>query len=73
MTLQEETTIICYLQVFLFAPVEFQSSSQDLNFVGVLLSCRNLALITCDPFQLLKGLFFEEHLKIASESFSLLF
>ena len=28
---------------------------QDLNFVGVLLSCRNLAVITRDSFQPLKG------------------
>ena len=40
----------------LFAPVEFQSSFQVLNFVGILLSRGNLALITRDPFQLLKGL-----------------
>ena len=56
MTFQEETTVICYLQVFLFAPVEFQSSFQVLNFVGVLLSRGNLPLITRDPFQRLKGL-----------------
>ena len=48
--------VICYLQVFLFAPVEFQSSFQDLNFVGVSLSRGNPALITRDPFQPLKGL-----------------
>ena len=32
-------------------------SFQDLNFIGVSLSCRNLALVTRNPFQLLKGLF----------------
>ena len=56
-TFREETIVICYLQVFLFAPVEFQSSFQVLNFVGVLLSRGNLALITRDPFQSLKNLF----------------
>ena len=56
MTFREETILICYLQVFFFAPVEFQSSFQDLNFVRVLLLRGNLALITRDPFQPLKGL-----------------
>ena len=59
MTFREETILICYLQVFFFAPVEFQSSFQVLNFVGVLVSRGNLALITCDPFQPLKGLFYK--------------
>ena len=51
MTFREETITICYLQVFIFAPVEFQSSFQVLNFVGVSVSRGNLALITRDPFQ----------------------
>ena len=56
MTFREETTLIYYFQVFLFVLIEFQSSFQDLNFIGVLLSPGNLALITRDSFQLLKGL-----------------
>ena len=56
MTFREEAIVICYLQAFLFAPIEFQSSFQVVNFVGVLLSRRNLTLITRDPFQPLKGL-----------------
>ena len=52
-------TVIYYLQVFLYVLVEFQSSFQDLTFIGVLLSRGNLALITRDPFQLLKGLLLE--------------
>ena len=56
MTFREETTLIYYFQVILFVLIEFQSSFQDLNFIGVLLSRGNLALITRDSFQLLKGL-----------------
>ena len=54
---REETTVIYYLLVFLFVLVEFQSSFQDLNIIGVFLSRRNLALFTRDPFQPLKSLF----------------
>ena len=66
MTFREETITICYRQVFIFAPVEFQSSFQVLNFVGVSVSRGNLALITRDPFQPLKGLFTQWHSDIPS-------
>ena len=47
---REHSVLMYFLQVFLLVLAECQSSFQELNFIAVLLSYGNLALITRDPF-----------------------